>query len=183
MSAGSTHPSSSRGILGTLNSLPHPSSCLKTLLLWLCRCKYNQKRVQFMRYHADALNHLSLQSPSPFLTSLSVWSPSSASREMGPLTQIICDSLWFRGCHCSSWTSYEHVCSTGNPHSMTEHLKHTKFSRASTKKTWWCKKQRWDALPLGPLLEDKLFPPLSSLTHKQKLWTLPRAFPPQNILL
>lgn len=131
--------------LQTPNSLPHPSSCLKTPLLWACRCKHDQNRAKFMRYHADALNHPWLQSPSPLLTSPSVWSSSSESPATGPLTPTICDSLWFRGCHCSSWTSYEHVCSTGNPHSMTEHSKHRKFSRASTKKEqkqnnpWWCK--------------------------------------------
>lgn len=32
--------------------------------------------------------------------------------------------------------------------------------------TWLYKEQRQDTLPLRPPLEDKLFPPLSSLTHK-----------------
>lgn len=184
MSAGSTHPSGPQGILGTLNSLPHPSSSLKTLLSSLSA---NRNRME-----SSSLRHIYPPSDNCELqrcTSLPISSvPLSISiipfnliiLEGTPLTQMVCDDLWHWVCHRSSRTSYEHVCEMGNPHSKARAFEAQKvFKGLDQETTWWHKEQRRDILPLRPPLEDKLFPLLSSLTHKQQLWTLPRSPPPR----
>lgn len=100
------------------------------------------------------------------LVPLLIWSSSSTYPEMGLLTQMVVEGLKYRGCHHTSWTPYD-VCETGNPHSMTTALEAQKVFKGLNQETmWWHKEQKRDTLPVGPLLEDKLFPPLSSLTHK-----------------